>query len=388
MAILKKQDFYNTFHDKGLIPNCYESIHFKNGVAFYEKKESGREKNSGFNCYAISLFPQYFTFKLPKGKHRIKKITQKNLDGFAIDLNGYSTADHYLKENLKSQTRSPILRRIKRLELCFDMEHKLFFGNISEIDYRNIMALLKQMLETRFAQKNDTTEILGKWDKYLNETHNKILKKEASLFVTYASNQIIAISLNYHVNKVFIGHIFCYDISYSKFSLGNMMVYKSLEWCCENNYLIMDMGNGDLEYKQVWCNCIYNYDYHFIYNPKSVTGVMAAAYSIGFIKIKNYLKTLKIDELYRKIKTRNSKTENTVKLFQSYQIEELNRDHFQRDESTPIEFTKIEFNHLKKPINDFLYLSKEHFNDLNVYQKGSKTFLIMGKQSGQKIIMD
>lgn len=380
MPILKKQDFYNTFFQKDQIPDCYQSISFgeQNIIKQIEKKPRSK-------AYAITLFPKYFDYQLSSQKLKINKIEQTNLDGFAINLKDYKTADHYLQENIKSKTRSPILRRIKRFESCFDIEYKLFFGTIEKEVYQQAMITLKSMLELRFAQKEDHTEILGKWHDYKDAVYQKILNEEASLFVTYASGQMVAISINYHINKVFIGHIFCYDITYSKFSLGNMMVYKLLEWCCENNYLIMDMGNGDLEYKQIWCNNMYNYDYHFIYNKNSVAAMAATGIQIGIIKLKNILKTLKIDEFYKKLKNNKNTEHNLFELFPKYKTERIDTAIYKNELTAPISLSNPNFDFLKKPANDFLYLNKEHYNQLKVYQMDSKNYLLMGQNNAEKI---
>lgn len=383
MPILKKQDFYNTFYQKDQIPDCYESIGF-NGQDIY--KQTVKEPKS--KAYAITLFPKFFDYKLSHSKFKINKIEQTNLDGFAINLEGYSTIDQYLQENIKSKTRSPILRRIKRFESCFDVKYKLFFGTIDKEVYQQAMNTLKKMLELRFTQKDDSTETLEKWHEYKEATYNKILNKEASLFITYASGQMVAISINYHINKVFIGHIFCYDISYSKFSLGNMMVYKLLEWCCENNYLIMDMGNGDLEYKQIWCNNMYHYDYHFIYHKNSLAAIFATSVQMGIIKLKNLLKTLKIDEAYKKLRENKSTTSHPFELFPKYKVENMDANNDKSGLTSPINLNHPNFDFLKKPVNDFLYLNKEHYSHLNVYKEDSKNFILRGQNNAEKIIME
>ncbi|NJX15173.1 GNAT family N-acetyltransferase [Tamlana crocina] len=384
MPILKKQDFYNTFYQKDQIPDCYESISFGSQQDIFKQSV----KKTQNKAYAITLFPKYFDYKLSVKHLKINKIEQTNLDGFAINLEGCETADQYLQKNIKSKTRSPILRRIKRFESCFDVEYELFFGAIEKEIYQQAMSTLKSMLELRFSQKDDSTEILEKWHEYQQSTYNKILNKEASLFITYASGQMVAISINYHINKVFIGHIFCYDITYSKFSLGNMMVYKLLEWCCENDYLIMDMGNGDLEYKQIWCNNKYHYDYHFIHHKNSLAAIFATSVQMGIIKLKNLLKTLKIDEAYKKLRQGKSTTSHPFELFPRYKVEHMDANNDKSGLPSPITLNHPNFDFLKKPVNDFLYLNKEHYSQLKIFQIDSKNFLLMGQQNAEKIILE
>lgn len=389
MQILKKTDFYNTLFKLGDIPECYESISLRNeGKNFQDKKKGNQHNNKLFSAYAITLFPQYFTYHLCDKDYTCKKITQYNLEGFAINTSAVSNIEEYLM-NLKSKYRSTITNNLRRLEHCFDVEYEIFFGdNITKNIYQNAMVKLKNMLETRFKEKNDTTEVLEKWDSFKAGLFDKIKKKEASLFITYASKKIIGISINYHANQILKGEVISYDINYAKFGLGHVMVYKVLEWCFNNNYLMMDMGNGNLKYKRVWCNLTYGYEYHFIYNKKSVPGTLVSFLQIYIIKIKNLLKKWKINDIYIKIKTSNKNTNTVFSILPNYRTEQLHSSAVKSCESYTIDFTSSEYSDLSKPINNFLYSNKEQFNKLKVYKLDDETFIFAGSKNYQKVIFE
>jgi hypothetical protein len=385
MPILKKEDFYNSYFQKDKTFEYYSKIDYiHNNKIFYNKASTTNKQKA----YAISLFPNYFHPELLNNSYNIKKTVQKNLNGYAILTNEYNNIIEYLQNNIKSKTREPILRRIKRLESCFNIEYKLFHGNISKELYDTALSKLKEMLLSRFAQKKDSTEVLDKWEHYEKTTFEAVKNKTASLFMIYANNEIIGISINYHIKDIFIGHIFCYDINFSKFSLGNTMVYKLLEWCFEKKYSMLDMGNGDLEYKQIWCNLTYNYEYHFIYKKKSIPGFILAHSEILKIKIKNTLKHYKIDKVYAYIKKAlKGTTIPDANLPFNYTIEPFNLESINLSGTTKIDFSKSPHLHMKKPINDFLYTEQEHIDNLEVFVINETNYILKGTKKANKIIL-
>ena len=266
MGLLKKEDFYNTFFQKDRISSLFTKILFKyDNSLFYSSKH--KSVINDFKVNFISLFPQYLTPEVSIcANQKVKRLNQENLFGFGILLDGVSDIDSYLNNNFKSSTRGPIKRKLKRLESCFNIQSKIFYGKITETEYNTIMSSLKNMLTNRFIQKNDSNEAFGKWENYLNTTLPLIKNKEASLFVMYSNEDIIGVSLNYHKNSILIGHIIAYNIDYSKFGLGNTIVYKLIDWSIKNGYSILDMGNGALDYKRIWSNFSYNYEYYIVYN--------------------------------------------------------------------------------------------------------------------------
>ncbi|WOD43379.1 GNAT family N-acetyltransferase [Hwangdonia lutea] len=390
MALLNKVDFYNTFFQKDKISTVFSRLFYKHNNALFYSLEKTEKKNDEATVNFISLFPQYLYPEIKQAQNvRVKKIQQKKLDGFAILINGFKDVDTYLANTLKSSTRGPIKKKIKRLELCFNIHYKMFYGDISEAEYNVIMPQLKSMIERRFTERNNTNEALGKWDSYLRTTLSQIKKKEASLFVLYSADEIIGVSLNYHINKVFIGHIIAYNIDYSKFGLGNTIVYKLLEWSINNNYSIFDMGNGALDYKRIWSNLTYNYNYYIVYNTSSFLAFIFGNLQVFKVQLKNTLKVLNVIYIYRKIKAHIfNKNKKDTSLQTSVKYEKINIEAFKKLRLTKIEYQNIEDNLVKKAIIDFTFAHQNHINDIEVYKLDSTSFIISGKKSIQKIIID
>ena len=208
------------------------------------------------------------------------------------------------------------------------------------------------------------------------------------MFVLYADEDIIGISLNYHINKIFIGHIIAYDIDYSKFGLGNTIVYKLLDWSIKNDYTIFDMGNGALDYKRIWSNFAYNYEYYISYNS-SVLAFGVGQFQIIKTKLKNTLKELNLISNYRKIKARffgnNIQSENLVKPFK---IEEINAELFENINSTKIKSDAAAYKTVKKAVIDFAFSKQEHINNIELFKIDSNSFVIKGGKSFQKILIE
>ena len=387
---LTVQDFYNTFFTKNSISSVYNKINYShNNDIFYQVDQKNNFKHNGL-VYFTKLFPKYLNVQtIDATNYSINKVPQNNLDGFGILIKDEENIESYMLNNFKSSTRSPIKRRLKRLESCFSIHHKFYYGEtIEQREYDKIMNALKNMLTRRFAQKQDINEALAKWENYNKNTKSQVLAKEASIYTMYANNDIIAVSLNYHIEGVFIGHILTYDIDYSKFSLGNTMIYKLLDWCIQNNYSILDMGNGEMEYKNVWCNFTYNYEYHFIYKKKSINAFIIAYFQKLKVGFKNLMKSLKLVDLFRSIKA-SLLGKNVPKISAStiYNIEKVSKENINHQELRKVTYAESKTFGIKKTICDFLFLSKEHINDIEIYSSNNY-FIVEGKKNIIKVNTD
>ncbi len=382
---LTVQDFYNTFFKKSSIPSVYNKVVYsQNNATFYETEEENSFEYESL-VYFIKLFPNYLNVKtIDASNYIINKAPQNNLDGFGILIKDEESIESYMLNNFKSTTRSPIKRRLKRLESCFSIHHKFYYGEtVEQKEYDKIMEALKHMLTRRFAQKKDINEALTKWENYNKNTKAQVLAKEASIYIMYANEDIIAVSLNYHIKDILIGHILTYDIDYSKFSLGNTMIYKLLDWCIQNNYSILDMGNGEMEYKNVWCNFKYNYEYHFIYKKKSINAFITAHFQKLKISFKNVMKSLKLVDTFRKIKTSvlGKNIPIVTNPVAAYTVEKISKENINKQELSKIKYADCAAFGIKKTICDFLFLSKEHFNDIKIYSSNSNYFIVEGKNN-------
>ena len=136
-----------------------------------------------------------------------------------------------------------------------------------------------------------------------NRTPNLINKNKASLYVAYNGEKPIFISLNYHFDKILFGYVSSYDIDYGKFSLGQICIYKHIEWCLSNGYIMFELGWGDLEYKKWWSNNTYTFKSEVIYPKRSPLAYVLAHYYGYKTELIAYLISKKVNVRLRKLKS-------------------------------------------------------------------------------------
>ncbi|MCK0156869.1 GNAT family N-acetyltransferase [Cellulophaga sp. F20128] len=356
-------------------------------LEYFEEKITNTIKEDTFPIpnYSLSLVPSYIKLQLtdPKFSHTI--IKQNNW-GYAIHLKSNSTIDDYLQEQYNSKKRSIIRRYVNRLEACFTINYKLYYGAITKEEYHFIMDSLKEMIVHRFKQRNEQNKELPNWDALLEETYPKIQNKQASLFVIYDDNKPIEISLNYHFGKILFSTISSYDIDYSKFGLGHVEIYKQIEWCCAHNYILFEMGVGGMDYKRRWSNTIYNFEHHIIYNTTNFASKMMGQLEVIKIKTKEYLKSKKINEIVPNLKHKyfaNKEVETDIQI--STIDKNTTKDHLNLIEIT---IASPEYDFLKKYVYDFLYTTIAHISTVKTYKLTKNTYLIVGNKHHQKILKE
>lgn len=383
MAIHNK--FHETISTKNQVLACYKKLSFAhNNVNIYTSQTI--KTNSLSKALNISLFPSYIQPEFFNTQTlEVVKIPQEKITGYAVLINKHENLEALLKTEYKKSFRANILRFVNRFEECFDANYKLFFGDISKEDYSFLMHSLHTMLTTRFDQRNDSNKVLNNWEFYLNTTYKLILEKKASLFVIYQDTTPVHICINHHFNNILFVSIPSYDINYAKFALGNISLYKLLEWSVNNKYEIMDMAQGYLEYKRRWSNLIYSFEHHIIFEKNSFKSKLDAAIEIKKLNLKNFLKSKNIDELIETFKKRLYNKKTIIKEL-TYQLEDSNEQKPNGLEAILKETST--YNAIQKPINDFLYANKEHINNLKVFKTEIKNqYLLCGTSINQKLII-
>ena len=354
----------------------YKSIEYFN-FKVANKPIDNHFKTAKSTIYSHRLVPDYFKLNLRHDAYKTKIIPEFNW-GYSILLNTSDTIDRFMARQFNSKKRNILTRYVKRLETCFDIEYRMFYGDINESDYNFVMQSLYKMIEARFKQRNELHKNLYEWDYLLENTYAEIINKNASLFVIYNRDEPIEISLNYHFDKVLFSYMSSYDINYSKFGLGHIEIYKQIEWCANNGYILFEMGVGGMDYKRRWSNNVYRYNHHIAYKKQSAK----LKFLIAKIQLKEYLKSKKINEIYPKIRSLFVKKRKIMVAFTTSKIESTNRLNINNYNKID-QISKVD-GYLKKQINDFLYTSKSHIDDISIY-KAENSYIIKGKELFQKI---
>jgi len=392
---LNKLNFLSELFEKHQISNCYKRLCYTfNNASFYEspgineeilKKQPLVETNVAFPKF---LNPEFNNYNNQLG---YKKINQKYQNCYGIIIpTDLKNPTEYLHSKFSSNSRIRILKKMRRLENSFNISYKVFYGKIDESDYKFIMGKTHKMLARRFEQKNDTNFVLNSWEKYLNLLYSLINEKKASLFVIYSDNTPIQVSINFHFQKTLFFYILAHNIDYSQFGLGNISVFKGIEWCIKNNYDYLDMGNGELDYKKRWCNHHYVLETHIHYKKDNLLAKVLAIKELNTIKIKNVLKTIINSHYYNKIKSiifKNTSENNDNYLFyNTFKLNNLN--NYSNKNLLEIDFkNESAFHFLHKSIWDFLYATTEHINNIMVFKVTDENdvFIIKGANSILKV---
>lgn len=300
-------------------------------------------------------------------KIAIERIPQ--YPGFLIDLKPYKDLDSYMVQTFKRSSRYKLNKYKKKIESCFNINYRMFYGEINQEEYEIIFDEFETLLKKRFQQKGITNNNLdpAEWNFYKEVTYPMILEKDAALFVTYRENQIIGVTLNYVTNNALIDAITVFDIDYSKFNLGSVNIMKLIEWCLENQFDKLDFSKGYFDYKKRWSNMEYRFEYHLIYNKNAILPKTIAFAIKNYFIAKQFLRDKKLNDRIHRFKFLVNKSytkqnmdtgfsfEDQIELSTDYQLKEV--------------FLPIENNHsLKMALFEYVYLNNESINDLRTYK--------------------
>lgn len=362
-------NFTTFFFEKGQLLSFYTIPNDKQN-SFSIKKSDTFIKTK--KIYTVDLVPPFIKLHL---KENYNSFKYNYFEGFACNLNGFLNVQDYLTQQQGIKTKKNLNRRIKKLEKCFPITYKVFQGNIAQDIYFDLMASLKSMITIRFKQRNITHGDLGDWDFYTNTCYDLITSKKACLYVIYNGDKPISISINYLSNTIFESAISSYDINYAKFGIGNILVYKKIEWCFENGYTLLNMRWGDYPYKREWCNNVYTYQSHITFNKGSIKNYIKAFFI--FLKnifvlfiIKNKSLINKLNPLNKENKTSIIGIENNYVVIDDY--------------SKKIQKNKVlnlngkEYHFIKKALIDFQYASNETSENIKIYPQNNNLFFIEG----------
>ncbi|MFI1743915.1 GNAT family N-acetyltransferase [Thalassobellus sediminis] len=382
--ILNKENFYTDLFENDKISNAIKYVSISNSNNIIYKSEKNLIFENKIN--SIQLVPSYLKIHIDK-KLKSKTVFQKK--GYAVNLSGYEDIGQYLKANCSSSTKKNTIRSIKKLETCFSIRYKIFYGSIDFETYSFIMKSLLKMLIKRFEQRTGRNRAIENWDYYLSKCYNLILNKKASLFVIFNNNQPIKITLNFYYNCIVYSAISSYDTDFHKFSLGNIDTYKQLEWCLTNKFSIFDLGYGDFNQKKTWCNSIYSFENHVVSTFSKQ--ILAKVYTF-FISYKykfiNYLITKNINTIFSEYKSMFTfKKKKIIKDIVHYETETILKEHINYKQLIKINFSSKEYNCLKENVYNFIYKNNEHIDNVTTYKFKNliNCYIIEGKKSANKI---
>lgn len=385
------------------------AFNFINGLSFFKPSilpvflNTGRNFTKGIsyslNAQKIINFkksviliydvPAYFDLDITSIPAKVKLHKIKQYPGYLVELHKYKDLSDYFQKTFSKKTKDKLNRYQKRLELCFNIKYKMFYGDISIEEYDFIFDRFKKLLEKRFADKQEINNNLNleEWAFYYDVAFQMILEKKASLFVVYEDFNPIAVTLNYLSENILFHAITVFDIDYSKFHLGKIAMTNLFLWCFERGIKCFDFSKGYYEYKTHWANKKYNFEYHLYFDKTSIRSTLIGFTIKKYFELKQYLREKGLNKKLHELTFWFKKNEFGNVASSSFSLSEITKE-YHNSELSEIKPLSKEFIALKSAINEFLFLNSESVYDLKVMKvlNNKSVYLFKGKKVSKSII--
>ncbi|WP_394972442.1 GNAT family N-acetyltransferase [uncultured Croceitalea sp.] len=240
--------------------------------------------------FIIYDVPEYFEINNKNEILSIKKISQ--YEGFLIDLSQYSSINEYIYDMFSSRRRKSLLLGLKKLEKNNTINYKWFHGKIERNEYSRIFKQFYDFIDIKFKQQSNSHSSARIKEWYEPLFFDLINKKQGSFFVIENNEEPIAISFNYHSENIFFAAIPSYDLKYMKYGIGNIQTLKEIEWSIQQKYEGHDLGKGSYGYKHRWSRNKYNYEYHIIYDKKSIRSIILGKAIVAWFILKQFIRKI------------------------------------------------------------------------------------------------
>lgn len=321
-------------------------------------------------------------------KHKdISFYKTKQYPGFLIELHKYRDVHDYLQQRFSKSSRSKIRKYKRRLEQSFNVKEILFSGEVKREEFDAIFLSFRHLLQKRYEDKQIYNNNLdsAEWNFYRDVAFALLKEQKAALYVMYANNQPISITLLYFSEHVVYDAITVFDIDYSKFHVGSTTLVNLIDWCFKNQMKIFDFSKGYFDYKTRWCTKTYDFYYHIWCRKNHYPSRIVARTLKMLFDVKQYLRSKKINEaLHRwtwKIKNASHPSRTST-----YKLTEL-EVAYKFEVSKPIDFHLETNRHLKRAVFEYLYLYQDHVNQVKLFQlEAPHTYLIKGKKHQIQLI--
>lgn len=340
-------------------------------------------KDGSAKIYSVHYIPAYMKTVVNEPKKWTKK-SYPSVTGYAITLHEFKDVAAFMLHQYSKKSRKTVNRAIRSLEQCFDIRYKMYERDITQDEYSFLMNTLKAMIVSRFRQKQKRSDSLAVWEKVLNTSYKLIKEGKASLYVIYDRDKPINISFNYQYNRILFSYISSYDIDYSKFSLGQILIYKHLEWCFKKGFNHFELGWGDFEYKKQWSNNIYKFRHEITYSKHSLSGFLYATAMGTKTRTVAYLISKGINVHWQRAKKILGKQRSPEPQSTPYRFSDFSNGASLGAKPISWEDGNLPIN--RKIINDFLFSTQEHLDDVSLfYAEEVELFVLKGKKQTKSI---
>lgn len=337
------------------------------GISFEIQNTVAPEEISK-KAFIIYDVPQYFKIPTTPNLPNFKVKSIQQYPGYLINLKKYANCNTYLKQTFSKSSVQKFNRYQKRLEHCFNITDKMLMGSIDKTEYDVVFKHFKHLLTKRFDDKQIINNNLNpkEWVFYEEVAYAMLLENKAALHVVYSNNTPISIRLLYFSDTIIFDAITVFDIDYAKFHIGKVSLMKVLDWSFNSPYQIFDFSKGYFDYKESWSDLKYHFNYLIYYDASSWQASLCAKAYAYYFKFKQYLRDKNINETLHKLPYRfKASKSNKTNTLQPIDLDNMDLETL---DLTPVDIHKTNTHFLKKHAFDFLFLSSEHINHLQVYE--------------------
>ncbi|WP_182859070.1 GNAT family N-acetyltransferase [Flagellimonas aequoris] len=217
----------------------------------------------------ITSVPGYLeTVPVFGSRTTLKKV--KTYPGSLIKLSSYPNFEAYLDQNFNKKRQANFLRSEETLYDCFDIEHRVFYGEMEKSDYETVFKAFQEMQSFRFDQLGTQDDAADMWPIYYKQTLELVQNKKACISVIYDGDNPIAISLNYVLGKMMFGFTKTFDMAYTKFGIGNVELLKMISWCIDEGFEVLDFMKGEYDYKNRFIDHAYPFSLQIMYSRNTL----------------------------------------------------------------------------------------------------------------------
>ena len=141
-----------SFFKPGILPVFLNTgRNFTKGISY----SLNARKRIDFKKSVILIYdvPAYFDLDITSIPENVSFNKIKQYPGYLVELHKYKDLNDYFHKTFSKKTNDKLNRYQKRLELCFNIKNKMFYGDISTEEYDFIFDCFKKLLVKRFNDK-------------------------------------------------------------------------------------------------------------------------------------------------------------------------------------------------------------------------------------------
>ncbi|MGW9686030.1 GNAT family N-acetyltransferase [Flagellimonas sp. 2504JD1-5] len=319
--------------------------------------------------------PEYF--KVSDKKTNLLRLYKiKRYHGYLLNLKQYADFDDFVSKKMSAKMRYNMRKAKQSLNHCLDnIQFRVFFGeHVRKEEYDRLVDAFFKLLEKRAARKKKTIAYLNSSiSNFIKQVFYPLVKKrKAVIFAIYHDGNPIAINLNYLSESILFGAFSVFDDDYSKFGIGHLNLIEHIKWCFKNKISKFDFSKGQYSYKEKFCDSMYFFEDHILYNPRSLKSSFIAFFLAKLTLVKKKMKDYGILKLIVAFKVKALGQEKQIEMYEpSYRFTKVHLNQVSK-KTIAVNPDNEPYNFLKKPIFDWLYKNSENYKNVKVLSTAEK----------------